>query len=445
MEHAHEDDERPRSRVQASARRQRGRGRSREAQPHEPIRARPAAIANRLEQLLLEGRPKVRATVIEELRASLAELGDQGPRGDTRAPRRRRGFGRDRRLTHGGHSRERGYAAPMPTLSSRMGSWELDHLMEWSKREQVIRAPAEPIVHADTKVATIGSCFAEELAEMMGEVGISGAMHPAGLFYSSATVRQELERIAGWWQKRAEEPAWPIEGGVVDPFRDHRTIHRDEAALDATRTRDDAAADKLFKGAGVVVVTLGLIETWRNPETGNVFRQIPHPAVFPNLGAEFHRLTVSEMLDDLERIRHVIREVLGAEMVITTSPVPLHATFTGLDVRVANTESKSRIRAATSEFVDRHPDVHYFHSYEMVVTAERQSDYYREDGRHVHRHAVRYIISEFLRLFADPSLHLTEVDSSWLTPIEKTAAAPAPDPLPRRLVRRVRRELARRA
>jgi hypothetical protein len=269
-------------------------------------------------------------------------------------------------------------------------------------------------------------------------------MHPAGLFYSSATIRQELERIAGGWPERAAEAGWPIEGGLVDPFRDHRTIHKDAAALEASRRTDDAAADKLFKNAGVVVVTLGLIETWRNPETRSVYRQIPHPAVFKGLGAEFHRLTVTEMLDDLERIRRVIREALGAEMVITTSPVPLHATFTGLDVRVANTESKSRIRAATSEFIERHPDVHYFHSYEMVVTAERQSDYYREDGRHVHRHAVRYIISEFLRLFADPALHLVDVDSSWQTPISKTAATVAPDPLPTRLVRRVRRELARR-
>ena len=201
----------------------------------------------------------------------------------------------------------------------------------------------------------------------------------------------------------------------------------------------------LFKKAGVVVVTLGLIETWRSRTTGNVYRQIPHPAVFKDLGAEFHRLTVAEMLEDLERIRHVIRDVLGAEMVVTTSPVPLHATFTGLDVRVANSESKSRIRAAVSEFIDRRPDVHYFHSYEMVVTAERQSDYYREDGRHVHRHAVRYIISEFLRLFADPALHLPDVDATWQTPITQTAAAPTPDALPRRIARRVRRELARRA
>ena len=127
------------------------------------------------------------------------------------------------------------------------------------------------------------------------------------------------------------------------------------------------------------------------------------------------------MLDDLERIRAVVRDTLGATLVVTTSPVPLHSTFTKLDVRIANMESKSRIRAAVSEFVERHPDVRYFHSYEMVMTAERQSDYFREDGRHVHRHAVKYIVSEFLRLFGDPSLQMTDVDTSWLTPIEKTA------------------------
>ena len=81
-------------------------------------------------------------------------------------------------------------------------------------------------------------------------------------------------------------------------------------------------------------------------------------------------------------------------------------------------DKESRIRAAVSEFVERHPDVRYFHSYEMVMTAERQSDYFREDGRHVHRHAVKYIVSQFLRLFGDPSLQMTDVDSSWLTPIE---------------------------
>jgi len=39
-------------------------------------------------------------------------------------------------------------------------------------------------------------------------------------------------------------------------------------------------------------------------------------------------------------------------------------------------------------------------------------------------HPVRYIVSEFLRLFADSALHLDTVDASWRTPIEKTAGVP---------------------
>jgi GSCFA family len=316
----------------------------------------------------------------------------------------------------------------MPVLQSRLGDWELDHVHAWSERSAVIRAPSVVLVGPDTRVATIGSCFAEELAGMMDTLGIHGAMHPGGLFYSTATIRQELDRLTGGWPERGAEPLWTVRDGLVDPFRDYDTIYPDAAALLAARATVDAAAETVFTGAGVVVVTLGLIETWRSRATGNTFRQIPHPAVFRELAPEFHRLTVTEMLEDLERIRTVVRERMGADLVVTTSPVPLHSTFTDLDVRVANTESKSRIRAAVSEFVDRHPDVHYFHSYEMVVTAERQSDYFRDDGRHVHRHAVKYIVAEFLRLFADPSLHVTDVDASWLTAIEKTKAIPTREP-----------------
>jgi hypothetical protein len=343
----------------------------------------------------------------------------------------------------------------MPTLKSRIGDWELDHVHAWSDREERIRAEPVELIDRSTKVATIGSCFAHELAKVMGTVDIRGGMHPGGLFYSTATIRQELERIAGGWPERAAETLWRVEDGLVDPFRGYDTSHPDEAALLASRTEVDAAADALFRDAKVVVVTLGLIETWRSPATGNTFRQIPHPAVFPTLGAVFHRLTVAEMLDDLERIRAVVRDHLGAELIVTTSPVPLHTTFTPLDVRVANVESKSRIRAAVSEFVDRHPDVRYFHSYEMVVTAERQSDYFRDDGRHVHRHAVRYIVSRFLDLFGKRDLQLADVDTTWITPISKTAAVPSPEarpgpaaparrPAPVSLPRRAARSLRRR-
>lgn len=337
----------------------------------------------------------------------------------------------------------------MPVLHSRLGDWELDHVHAWSERSETIRAEPLVLVGPDTKVATIGSCFAKELADAMGDLGISGAMHPGGLFYSTSTMRQELERLTGGWAERDAEPTWSVGEGLVDPFRDYDTVYPDFEALTTARAAADAKADALFRDAGVVVMTVGLIETWRSATTGNTFRQIPHPAAFEAIHPDFHRLTVTEMLDDLERIRVLVRERLGAELIVTTSPVPLHTTFTDLDVRVANMESKSRIRAAVSEFIDRHPDVHYFHSYEMVVTAERQSDYFRDDGRHVHRHAVRHIVAEFLRLYADPALQVADADTAWLTPITKSAAIPTPEPkptaakprasMPRRAARRLRR------
>ena len=103
---------------------------------------------------------------------------------------------------------------------------------------------------------------------MMDTVGIRGAMHPAGLFYSSATIRQELERLAGGWPERVAETPWRVETGLIDPFRDYDTAHADVAALVASRKTADAMADEVFRGAGVVVVTLGLIETWRSRRPG---------------------------------------------------------------------------------------------------------------------------------------------------------------------------------
>jgi hypothetical protein len=342
------------------------------------------------------------------------------------------------------------YASTVATLKTRLGEWQLEHLHAWADRRLVIQASPIPVVTATTKAATIGSCFASELARQMADLGIPGGMHPGGLFYSTATIRQELERIAGGWSAREAQEAWRLPDGYVDPFRDYGTVYPDLPALEASRAEIDTAADALFGDADVVVVTLGLIETWRDAATGNTFRQIPHPAVFTSIGAEFHRLTVAEMAADLERIRSVVCDRIGARLVVTTSPVPLHTTFTPLDVRVANVESKSRIRAAVSEFVEQHPEVIYFHSYEMVVTAERQGDYFREDGRHVHRHAVRYILSQFLELFGDGTVSLGEVDASWLTPISQTAPTPAPLPRPARpkprrsFPRRVARAIRRR-
>jgi hypothetical protein len=132
------------------------------------------------------------------------------------------------------------------------------------------------------------------------------------------------------------------------------------------------------------------------------------------------------MREDLQAIVDLLRSQTKARVVVTVSPIPLHATVTAADVRVANSESKHRIRAAVSEFIQDHPDVKYFHSYEMVTTAERMSDFMLADGRHVSRTGVDYIVSEFVRMFGGGGLTAPDVDLSWLTEPSKVARHAVP-------------------
>lgn len=309
----------------------------------------------------------------------------------------------------------------MAKLTAKLGEWDLPHVDMWKDRQVEIKFEKKPLINKDSRIATIGSCFAAELAAAIERLKLKGAMHPAGLVYNTSTIRQEVERIFGGWREYKEEPNWKVKTGYVNPFKDHRQSFNDEKKLKDWSDKLDKQAEELFQTSDIIVITLGLIESWRNPKTGNFFTAIPHPDVFPTLGAEFHRLTVSEMIEDLTRIRKAIKENTKAEIIFTVSPVPLHSTMTTKDVRVANTESKSRIRAAVSEFIEQNPDVHYFHSYEIVMTAERLSDFMMEDGRHVHRHAVDYIIRQFLLKFADERIVVPDVDDSWLTRPTKTA------------------------
>ena len=309
----------------------------------------------------------------------------------------------------------------MRTLSSRIGDWQLPRLHMWKERQLELRAEPRPLVGPSTSVATIGSCFASELAKAMDRLGLRGAMHPAGLFYTSRSIRQELAHVFGESSAQRDEALWTTEAGLVHPFKDYSKAFASEAELRAWSDALDEQARALFGEPEVIVVTLGLIEAWLHPERGVAYRQIPHPGVYEQLGAELHRLSVADIRADLEDIWAMIQRHTRAKLILTVSPIPLYATFTGLDVRVANSESKTRIRAAVSEFIDAHPEVAYFHSYEIVTSAEKMSDFMLADGRHVSRHGVDYILKHFVETFGD-GLPVPELDDSWLTRPQKTAA-----------------------
>jgi hypothetical protein len=86
------------------------------------------------------------------------------------------------------------------------------------------------------------------------------------------------------------------------------------------------------------------------------------------------------------------------KIVLTVSPVPLHDTFSGIDILTANSYSKATLRAVAQDVADEHEYIDYFPSYELVTLANPDSAWY-PDRRHVQREFVAKIMERFSEIF----------------------------------------------
>ena len=115
-----------------------------------------------------------------------------------------------------------------------------------------------------------------------------------------------------------------------------------------------------------------------------------------------HRtLTVEENVADLQRMLDILRtHNPEIQLIVTLSPIGLHATFRGHTDHVisANCHSKAVLRVAAEEFVKRNSGVHYFPSYEMVNYCTQNP--YNPDQRNVRRETVGNVMKLFSAMYS---------------------------------------------
>lgn len=156
-----------------------------------------------------------------------------------------------------------------------------------------------------------------------------------------------------------------------------------------------------IRNSDVVIITLGLIEAWYDKQSQLFLNK---PPSFWQVRREperfsLHTLSANDNLAALEDVRAIIKAANpAARFIITVSPVPMGMTFTGCDVLVANTLSKSALRAAAESFCERHPDADYFPAYELI-TQSRRDVVYRSDCIHVTFDAVSAVVAQFCNLY----------------------------------------------
>jgi hypothetical protein len=149
-----------------------------------------------------------------------------------------------------------------------------------------------------------------------------------------------------------------------------------------------------------VIITLGLAEVWRDVQADVYVNSTPIPSLFKTQPDryEFHVTSFAENWTNLETIHALLSRYGHPDLhfVVTVSPVPLMATFSTMDVVVANTYSKSLLRTVAQEWAAAHDNVDYFPSYEIVLNSDRAAAW-EADLRHVKGAGAQHIMELFVR------------------------------------------------
>lgn len=273
-------------------------------------------------------------------------------------------------------------------------------------------------------VATAGSCFAQHISRHMKRAGlapyIAESAHEMLVQFGGnlESYTQFSARYGNIYTVRQLVELFQQAFGIIPMIEDF--IEQDGRWFDLLRPNvekngfaslHEAHSDRayhlscvkhLFETADVFIFTLGLTESWFNSQSGHIYPMCPGTVrgEYNPEEHQFRNLTCAEVIADLETLISGSRVVnQGLKFILTVSPVPLVATYTGNDVLVASSYSKSVLRAAVGEVEAKYDYVAYFPSYEIISHPASFGQYLASDLREVTERGVAHVMGCFMSCY----------------------------------------------
>lgn len=261
-----------------------------------------------------------------------------------------------------------------------------------------------------TSIFTLGSCFARNVEEKLhdfllptkgfGVPKCERLGRPNGILneYNPGTMCQRIE-YAAKRESFGELCIAPEGGGYIDLLLADYVTPATKERLMERRAEVDKVYTSLFE-CEAVIVTLDLVEAWYDKTEGLYVNRIP-PTAFMLADRERFEMDILDVHETqllLERMVNALRAMGVTKILLSVSPVPLDATYSGKDCAVANTHSKSVLVASAHSLSRLYREVDYFPGYEIVTSAGRDS--YDSDSIHVRDDVVELVTNYLVDQYA---------------------------------------------
>lgn len=263
-------------------------------------------------------------------------------------------------------------------------------------------------------IGSAGSCFAIEIAQKLQsegynyvvtekntyeKTGLAMSCARWGTIFNTPSFRQLVERAFGHLQTPPLLWSMHHDGNLkyYDPYREDIIFNSIEEYQDNYHQHIASVKEALLT-CKVFVLTLGMNEVWQHRASGSVFSRAPW-RIAPSLVKRIV-MSVEENLIELQQMLSLWRTYNpDIKLIVSVSPVPLHATFRAKDNHVvtANALSKATLRVVAEQFCSRNKDVYYFPSYETVMYCTENA--WESDQRHVSQTAISNVMRLFDQMF----------------------------------------------
>ena len=253
----------------------------------------------------------------------------------------------------------------------------------------------EGSISFDKPVILIGSCFTDNIGNLLCQHGFDALVNPCGTLYNPASIASSLLDIL---YERTYTPDDIFEHqGMWHSFSHHSRFNAatPHECLSKINNAIASTANKL-RQASVLTITFGTAYVFRHKETNQIVANCHklHPNTFTRemlSATQIHGLW-----------KKIIRELLARNpnlrIIFTVSPIRHLA-----DGQHGNTISKSTLLMATDKLIADFPEnATYFPVYEIMMDDLRDYRFYADDMVHPSDVAINYIYDIFAKSAMNP-------------------------------------------
>jgi hypothetical protein len=281
---------------------------------------------------------------------------------------------------------------------------------------EILHQPKFKIKKTD-KIFTIGSCFARNVEKALNSLNINTISSTISSLssteniinkYTPSSIKQDLQIIAG------EEIEFEKYSTIYE-LQPNKFLNLSFGGSGCYKFLDDKKikqkTDLFYKNfsklkkANVIIITLGLIETWYDLKRNVYLNIAPPKSIVLKRPEDFelHVMDFDDVYRDLLDIFKLLQTICGEDikLLITVSPIPLAATFRPQDCLQANIYSKSVLRAAAEKFTYTHDNISYFPSFEIVFLTSLERAWVKKDFRHIQQSLVDKIMANVISTYIE--------------------------------------------